>query len=233
MRLARNLLLAAAAAIAAMAFMATSAFAQSVEVIDEATGAHCADVTELANHDIGGGCEVAAHSVVNPGTLAHTGTSEVVTSNCESEHIVNIDESGSGYIDVDETTIHTNPQAGCPIEECDEAAPSHAELEWPISGMFEYGGEQEEMVRSFCIRTVLDPEGAGSTCTIIVDVAQDHETHDIVFSAGNPDVTPVPEGAPCHENPATELFGRWQTTGLHDDIEIVHDHYPGDSMVAP
>lgn len=226
MRLVHTVLLTVTTMIAAMAVTATSAFAQSIEVLNEDTGTHCAEITELTNHDVDGGCEVTVPSAVNLETFSHDGVQEVMTASCESELIIVIDEAGTGYVDVDEDTIHTDAVAGCSIEECDEAAPNHSELEWPINGLLEYGGEQEEMIFTFCLRTVHDAEGTGLACTIIVDVDQDHLSadHHTMLSA---------DQEPCHENPVLELSGQWETTHLEDEIELVHHHYPGDSVVAP
>jgi hypothetical protein len=223
MRLARNLLLAATAAIAAMAFMATTAFGQSIEVESEPTALHCGDVTESAGHVVGGGCEVHANSEDNAQTFQHTGTSEVQTSSCQNEFTAHISEDATGYIAVTDTSI-SGPVPPCVITACDEPPPApHAELEWPISGMFEYGAGREAMVVTFCIRAINQPEGQGnSPCTVIVDATQNLDTHQIEFTAAE---------EPCFEDPTRELSGHWLTealpTGNEVNVELHHIHYPG------
>jgi hypothetical protein len=226
MRLARNLLLAATAAIAAMAFMATSAFGQSIEVESEPTGLHCGDVTESAGHVVGGGCQVHANSEDNAQTFQHTGTSEVVTTSCQNEFTAHISEDATGYIAVNDQTVF-GPVPPCVITACDEAegvpGQPHPEYEWPISGMFEYGPGREAMVMTFCIRAINQPEGGGnSSCTVIVDATQNLDTHQIEFTAFE---------EPCFEDPTRELSGHWLTEALpvgnEVNVELHHIHYPG------
>lgn len=225
MRPAGNLLLAAATAIAAMAFMApAAAYGQSVELVDESSGLHCSNIVEEANHDVSSGCEVLANSFGDFTTIDHSsGISEVITTQCESELEISIHENGTGYIDTSDTTIHTSPPPSfspCPFTACDEAAPNHSELEWPISGIFEHGGSREKMLMTFCLRVAPFAEGSfNAACTIMVDGTQDPTTHVITFGANS---------APCHEDPTDELSGTWITNGYHDEIELVHLHYPGD-----
>lgn len=214
---AHRLLLTAVLTAIATAFIAASASAQSVEMVDEATGTHCGNVVEEANHGVSGGCMLVGASTVSTQTISHTGTSEVVTSGCETELTAHVGPTG-GYVSVDDTTIHTNPGAGCFLTPCDEpgAGSGHPEFEWPLSGLFEYGGSQEALVATFCIRTSFSAEGEGNTfCTLIVDIAQtDHEQ---VLTA---------DQQPCFENPSTELSGQWAATGESDELELLHIHYP-------
>jgi len=230
MRLARNLLLAATAAIAAMAFLASSAFAQSVEVVNEDTGLHCGEVVEDdAGHNTSGGCQVRATNA--PGTTAVTfahiaGSGEVATSSCANVFVANINEDGVGYIDVDAATITENEGTGCVIEPCDEletGTTPHADFEWPISGIAEFGVSREEMVVTFCIRNHAAgvPEGPVTPCTLEVNVTlEDPVPHQYEFRA-------VDE--PCMENPILELSGHWLTDETFDEVELRHIHYPGEN----
>ena len=224
MRLARNLLLAATAAIAAMAFLASSAFAQSVEVENEVTGNHCGDVIEEGAHNTSGGCEVHATSESNAVTFAHIATGEMVTSSCQNEFRANISEDGVGYIDVDANTILENEATGCVIEPCDEAETGttpHADLEWPISGIAEYGASREELVVTFCIRAHSNIEGPATPCTLEVNVTLENlASHQYEFRA-------VEE--PCMENPIVELSGHWLSDNVSSRVEIHHIHYPGEN----
>jgi hypothetical protein len=225
MRLARNLLLAATAAIAAMAFMATSAFGQSIEVEDEPNGLHCGPVTEGAGHVVGGGCVVHATSEDNFQTFQHTGTSEAVVTSCTNELTAHLSEDGTGYIAVTDASIGTNPVGGCFLTPCDEAGggTGHPEYEWPISSLFEYGANREAMIMTFCIRAFNVSEGTGnSPCTIIIDIANNAATHQQEFTAVED---------PCFEDPTRELSGHWLTeavpAGNEVNIELHHIHYPG------
>lgn len=231
MRLARNLLLGATAAIAALALVTTAAPAQSIEVHGEGSE-HCSDVFEISAHSITGGCLVHRVSEENTVTFSHTGMTEVVTSGCQSEFTAHISENGTGYAAIDDSTIATNPAAGCPITACDEPGIypphyypneiTHPELQWPIVGFVESGG-QLQMIYTFCIRASTLPEGAaGGTCTIAVDVVAVPDSHDQELTATE---------EPCFENPANEVSGHWVTeaidVGDEQDIELEHVHYPG------
>jgi len=225
MRLARNLLLAATAATAAMAFLASSAFAQSVEVIHE-DGVHCGEVVEDdAGHNTSGGCEVRATSVSGFTTFAHVpGSGEAQTSICQNIFVANINEDGVGYIDVDASTFLENEVTGCVIEPCDEAytgTTPHADLEWPISGIAEYASSREELVFTFCVRNHAVAEGLGQPCTLEIDITlEDLATHTYELRATE---------EPCMENPIVEISWHLLTDETFDEIEINHIHYPGDN----
>jgi hypothetical protein len=217
MRIARNLLLAALAAVAALAMTAGAAAAQSVEVGVEG-GPHCGTVALGAGHAVSGGCEV--HAISDPAqpsqTFAHDGTQEAVTSSCSNEFNANIGEDGTGYIDADDLTIATNPVAGCVITACDEAAPSHEELEWRIHSTTEPSAGIEQMRVTFCIRPFNTVEGTGNTpCTVTVDIVQ--AAHEQEFTA---------DSEPCEENPVRELSGHWfsETVNVGDEVnvELIH-----------
>lgn len=216
----RTLLATAITASALIALMATSAFAQSVEVVDEATGSHCPDtVVVSAGHDVSGGCEITAASEEPAVTFAHIpAAGEIATSSCQSAFTANVSPRG-GYVDVDANTIQENEATGCALEACDEAAPSHAELEWPISGLTETGAGTETLTITFCIRVHSNFEGTGNTvCSIAVRVVQTAHAQELTAAE-----------TPCLENPSNELTGHWVTTGV-DEVELNHIHYPGDNL---
>jgi hypothetical protein len=212
MRLRTRSLLAAPALVAAIVIGPSTAGAQSVEVQDETNGPHCGAVALGAGHAVGGGCEV--HVVSDPAqpfqTFSHNGTSEAVTFSCASEFNVNLGEAGTGYIDADDLTIATNPLAGCVITACDEAAPSHEELEWPIHSTTEPAAGIEQMRFTFCIRPFNTGEGIGNTpCTVTVDIVQaDHEQE---LRA---------DSEPCEQNPAREISGHWFSETLDEGDEV-------------
>jgi len=229
MRLARTLLLAVAAAVATMAFMAGSASAQSVEVLNEANMQHCPAITESASgHNTSAGCEIQAVSQVNMLLVTHVvGIGEVQTASCQSTLTANIDEDGQGFIDVDASTLVENEATGCAIEPCDEGEGAgvttpHADLEWPIFGIGEISGGVEVMAVTFCARPHNTGEGVGPVpCTVVLDILhpEAHEQEIGTFED------------PCRENPTRELTGQWLTNdaGGTVDIEIRHVHYPGDN----
>jgi len=218
----RNLLLAAIAALAAAAFLATSAFAQSVEVVDETAESHCGDVTEETAHDVSSGCEVRILNVTPTTTTGHVASGEVVTSSCANNFVANINEDGTGYIDVDANTVVENEAGGCGLESCDEAEDGttpHASLEWPIAGIAEYGLSREAMTLTMCLRNHIQTEGAGSQpCTLGIDIVQTGHQQDLTANE-----------QPCMENPAVELTGHWVTDDEEDEMVINHVQYPGDN----
>lgn len=216
MQLASKSLLATTALLAAMAFMATSAFAQSIEVLDETNGGHCSDVALGSGHTVTGGCLVHITSEDNALTFTHNGTSEVQTTSCSHNLHARIGEDGVGYFAVSDASI-TGPNPPCLITPCDEdTLGAHPELEWPISGMFEYGGSHEGMLFTFCIRVADPQEAVGNTyCTLILDIVQ--TAHQQEF---------VADQEPCFENPDNELSGHWITdpTLVGDEVEIELGH---------
>lgn len=223
MRHARTLLLAAATAITATAFLATSAFAQSVEVINEDTEFHCPDTVIEEGHNVSGGCEIHASTEAPASTFAHiTGAGEIQTSSCENNLELNINEDGVGYIDVDQDTLHENEATGCPLEACDEPAigdTPHADLEWPITGMSETGASTEEITITFCIRNHANSEGTGNTpCTVALHITQTDHMQELQALE-----------KPCEENPIIELTGHWLTNIERGQVRIEHIHYPGDN----
>jgi len=232
MHVARTLLL---GALAALTLSTTGANAQSVEVQDE-QGFHCNEVVE-ASHDISGGCKL--HLTGDFTWFVHTGVAEMVTTTCETELWAHLNEDGNGYFAIDDTSIHTNIPAGCPITPCDEPATkeheykesrgeagpevTHPEPPWPISATYEVGGGEEELVFTFCLRAESLEEGAtGGVCTLSVHIDENEATHQQVLEALED---------PCHENPGVEFTGTWIAEEPHnpdeeDEIEIEHIHYP-------
>jgi hypothetical protein len=224
MRPACRLLLAATAALAAMVFMATSALGQSIEIHPEDDSTHCSDITTSAGHSVTGGCRVHIISEANAQTLAHNGFSEVMTSSCGNEFDAYLDEHGVGYMSVNDTSIQTG--VGCGVTPCDESGAggetTHPELEWPISGISEYGTGREAMDFTFCIRPSNNAESVGNAfCTVIVD---------IVNVPGDHQQELIADQEPCFQDPALELTGHWITEavpqGEEVEIELEHIHLP-------
>jgi len=218
-RLARILLLAALTTLAAMAFLTTSAFAQSIELHPEDNATHCSDVEEGAAHTATGGCLFHMVNDEDIETFQHTGVSEVLTNSCEIDLTGRIGEDGTGYFVTSDASIHTDG-TDCFITPCDEAAPSHVEVEWPINGMSEIGGSRSEIELTMCIRPFSTAEGsAGTRCTVslvVTDFAHQQE-----LSA---------DSEPCEESPLAELTGTWLTEAVlgagEVELEPEHIHYP-------
>jgi hypothetical protein len=226
MRLARNVQLATATALTAMGILTTSAFAQSIEIHPEGDSTHCDEVTIGASHSVTGGCMVHITSEDNTQTMSHSDIAEIITSDCSNQFTAYIAEDGIGYIAATDTSIGTNPPSGCVITPCDEVSgggeTTHPELEWPISGISEYGAGREAMDFTFCIRPFNTAESVSNTfCTVIIDIVNNSSPHQQELIA---------DQEPCFQNPTFELSGHWLTeTVFHGEevaIEPEHIHYP-------
>ena len=223
-----ELALLTAAIAAALAIGASTASAQTLEVLSEhPAGGHCGNVT-VTNHLPAGGC--AIHATTEPNTtvdfFAHiSGVGEVQFSGCENEFEARINEDGLGYIYNQQLTDEEGSPIPCGIAPCDEAAPSHAQHEWPIVA-WEGGGGNEALATTFCFRPVEASEGAEfSYCTFALEASQ--TGHGQEFTAGDA----AGDGNSCLDT-TVEWTGHWITspedpTGVpHGEIEIVHIH-PG------
>lgn len=203
-----KLALLVAAIVAALAMSTSSAFGQTVEVLDEATTQHCGDVTVDANHVVEGGCEIHATSTGTANLHVHlSGVGEILFSQCNNEFVGHLNEEGLGFI-----TGQQLAGEQCGIEPCDEA--THEQLEWPILG-WEGGGGNEALATTFCVRDAQATEGTGNGyCSVAVDLTQ--SGHEQTFTA-------VEQS--CVES-TVELSGTWVTDDSLDEAEIVHTH-PG------
>lgn len=223
MRFTRTLI-AATSGLMAIAFLAASAHAQSIEIEDETNGGHCPLTLVEEGHNISGGCILHGVSESNAQSFSHTGIAEVVTSSCQTELTVHGGPTG-GYVSVTDATIATNPLSGCVVTPCDEPGEGsgHPEFEWPISGLFEYGPGAEAMVATFCIRPFNLSEGSGNTpCTIVLDITTEAEHQQELRATEEP----------CFENPSLELSGHWIGEAVPNpdagevDLELNHISYP-------
>lgn len=207
MRTAQKLLLLVVAAIAAMALSATAANATSaVEVSAEPGGTHCGEVT-VTDHDASGGCLIHATSTGTANLFAHVGTSEVLFSACNNEFDARINEEGSGFI---YNQVLTG--GSCGLAPCDEAAPDHDNLVWPLKSA-ELFPDHEVLGVLFCVRSIASEEGENNPpCGVVIDVVEvTPNAHDYAFQAN---------GVPCLEAPQTELHGNWTL----EDTNIEIDH---------
>lgn len=209
-------LLITALAVATAILLTPSAFAQTVEVVDEATAQHCADVT-ATDHVVSGGCivQIADETTTTTDFYTHIpGIGEVVFSECTVALDVHVGEDGLGFI---------GDQAfggeDCVLMPCDEAAPSHVNLEWPLT-LMELGGGSEVLTHTFCVRNSESVEGEGLVrCTVHLTVTQ--TAHSQELSA---------DQRPCHENLATEVSAHWETEAAPPDVVEIELAASGHAM---
>jgi hypothetical protein len=210
MRHLSKLFLLAIAALAAMAFAAPLANAQSVEIIEEDSTNHCGAVTNV-NHVVGGGCALTAASaglvtLYNHGN--HTGN-EAIQSVCTNSFSAAIDEDGHGYI---YNQVFGNPVGACFVEPCTESG--GAKKPWE----FEVGEDPTTHAEGMEVEFCVSPNGAmglENYCVIHLAIADtgDHQYQVSGTEAGGEDDDPVHPPSEC------EVTGTWNVTA---DWEIVH-----------
>jgi len=205
MRLTRNIAFATTVAFSAIALMASSSVAQSIEASAE-DGGHCSDVVLGSGHSVSGGCVLHIVSS-NISWFDHNGMIEFAFGqDCNFELDAHVNEDGVGYVATDDDTV-----TGCIITACDEAAPSHNEPEWPIE--FVESGSGEALLITFCLRPSSIAEGGHfGYCTLSLSVITNPVSHQQTFSATD---------TPCAEHPNNELTGTFVTSG-GSEIELVH-----------
>jgi hypothetical protein len=216
MSITRKLFVLAAMVVAAFAFAAPSAFAQSVEGVNEDSGLHCGDVF-VDDHEAGGDCEIVAHDIQS----SHLGFAGVLLSRagmplslCHWEFEGFLGEDASGIITHQSFT--NTPQSACFIEPCREAD-EHFEP-WPILSITEPGVEQETMRFAFCLVPLGTPHGTHPAGPCVIDVD--------VIELGNHAYRFEAEDSPCLGDPSgTEWTGEWLSEdieGDHSNAELVH-----------
>lgn len=177
MCLTRKLVLITAMAVVALAVTAGSASAQ-YEVVDEATFEHCSAVTFPVEHEAVGGCRVEFQSTGEvPFFVNVPGAGVVQLFNCEWHLEARIGEVGEGYVTQATLTSHPAPSFPCTRTPCDEPAPDHSELAWPIQIEEAAGAETLEM--AYCLRPINSAEGADHfSCTVHLELT-DLGSHDV------------------------------------------------------
>jgi hypothetical protein len=206
MRIARKLFLLALVAVAAMAFAASTASAQGIEVLHEdAPGQpHCGDgITQE-------GCLIHAEGEILLG--GHVFGIEATVSNCHVEMEAHIE--GDGGISVESVVLTDHPGV-------DDCVRQPCQLPWLGNGEEDDPEGSGEVVHAiFCI----EPVGGGTdqVCDVEVPLATtgDHQYH-LLF-----------DDLPGTGTPPCELGGsgvnrdelRIENAGedQHEDIEIVH-----------
>jgi hypothetical protein len=135
MNIARKLVLLALAAVVATAFAASTASAQTIEIVRESNNAHCPIVQTSDN----GGCLIrGVGEVALVGHIPQFGI-EVTASDCNVTFEGRIDEDGEGY-------IYGATYSGDGAHNCTRVP---CGLPWRIHGE-ELGGSQERLEVEFC-----------------------------------------------------------------------------------
>jgi hypothetical protein len=202
MRNARKVLLLAVMALAAMAFAASTASAQSLELTDEATGAHCPAVT-LNGTDVDGGCLTHATSESAIELRKHVFGIESHITSCNNEFAGRVSEDAQGYI-----FEQVLSGAGCARQAC---KPTGEGTPWAASGAENTGtGAQGFLTTDFCV----EPVGGGTDETCEIDVpfnAYSNQHRQEYGQAGEMSSHGI-SGFRC------ELVGHWnsETGGTHD-----------------
>lgn len=236
MRLARKLFLLTAMAVTALALTAVSATAQETEKsawTEPVPGEPepCGEVT-LDGHDAVGGCHITFQSEETGIPLHAYIPAKTTISNCQVNLEGQIDSDAEGWIDSISLTPTIDPTgAACTRTECDEAAPSHADLPWPFH-VVEHSSGEEEVEAVFCLRAANTAEGtAGNRCEIHLEFT-DLGNHD--YEIGH--ATGANREAFCENNPPNgtthpglpfplSFEGHLTTVGTEEagSVEIIHD----------
>jgi hypothetical protein len=212
MRPASRMFILVVLALTAMVMTAGAASAQeeAVSVLNEDTGVACNNST--------GNCE---HHVVGSSVLTqHIFGSESQASACNDEFVATLGPTGIGSIN-----LYTNnaPNAPCTRINCNGTGEPAAESSWPVTNTGEYTNPgvtiDGHLTVRFCLDTASNPGGAGTHCTVEINVDEHSTNHIYGFSAVN-------KHCPIFPGIEAELDGSWESetlkSGSEDDIEIVH-----------
>jgi hypothetical protein len=156
MRIMRRLFLSGVASVIAMAFMASIATAQSVEIVLESNNQHCSAVPNSAT----GGCAIKGLGEVT--LVEHLWGIEFTASDCNVAFEGRIDEDGEGFIYGASYTGDAGHN--CTRTPCDLPWSIHAE---------EHGGGIETLDVPFCARNS-DTVNQKALATIPLTDAGDH-----------------------------------------------------------
>jgi hypothetical protein len=194
MRIARKLLLLVITAIAATALMASTASAQeSVEVVNEATGAHCGA--------LGSGNECEAQWRDEISFINHVFGIETTIYDCQLTLATEIDEDGQAEVDV--SFFAHSPASSCNPQACDE----------PWSAQFHEEPSGLAMEVEICYQL----SGGGSKMRCLFDFPLTNAV-DHAYGLTTTDVSAV-----THENAQCEYNGSLALVpSSPDDIEFLH-----------
>ncbi len=153
MRLARKLFLLATTTLAVLALTATANAQGPVDVFNEETDILCTAVNVDSDHNATNGCHVEYEAEEHIPLVAHTPTGQVILSSCNVHLEARISGTGGGFV-TQMALTDENPPANppCTRTPCDEAAPSHKDLLWPLQ-IEENAAGQESVEVEFCLRT--------------------------------------------------------------------------------
>jgi hypothetical protein len=202
MRNLRKLVLLAMAASAAMAFAASSASAQNLELVNEATGVHCPAVT-LSGSDVNGGCLAHATSEGTIELRKHVFGIESHITGCNNEFAGRFNEDANGYIFEQVLT-----GASCSRQACKDGGGEGTP--WAASAI-EIPILRATMTTNFCV----EPNGGGTdeTCEIDIPLVE------VPKGQHRPEFGQVAE-MPSHgiSGFRCELVGHWNSEvgGAHD-----------------
>jgi hypothetical protein len=201
-------MLLAVATLAAIAFAAPSAPAQSLEFSGEWDGTHCPAVHKTVT-DVNGGC--LFHAFPDHTTIfrKHVFGIESTITYCHLELHGRIDENGSGY------ALEQN-LSGCSRQAC---ATNGEGDPWPFTSS-ELGGNTKAMTLTLCI----EPTGGGTDETCEIDLPfRDIAGHGYELGNGSELASHGTSGFRC------ELEGHWvmESGSTHDGqaeipFEVTH-----------
>lgn len=221
MHMLRTMLL-LAIALTAMAMTASTTAAQTLEVIDEATGNHCPSVTATGT-DVDGGCLIHINSEGNVELRKHVFGVESHLYSCPHEHAVRIDEDGNGRF-LEQQIFSGGGGGGCPHVAC-ETEPNPEKRPWPIAS---FEGTPQGVVEGAEYITLFpcfeNPGGgAESPCEMDVPFQTAENQHRVELGHATEMSAHGVSGFKC------ELVAHWntETGGSHDgtsekEVTVTH-----------
>lgn len=198
-----------------------------VTVLAEA-GSECPPVTAVG-HQVEGGCHVEFESTGNGIPWHAYAPAKTTIMNCDWELEARVNGNGEGYVT---QAILTAASVGPPCNRaaCDEAAPSHAMIPWPLHIAETAPGDQE-LELTLCLRLSSAGEGdPGIVCELHLEVGNHgYELGHADGGSGRWSGAEVfCENSPPNstEHPTLAFPASFEphlvTTGLEETVEIVH-----------
>jgi hypothetical protein len=182
--------------------------------------AACPPVTLEAHHSVRGGCRIHIVGEQETQIVVDTAGGPVVISSCEDEIEALVDSDGEGYAYNIDMTGHGG-EVACTRTACDEAAPSHVPIPWPIHIRSGPAGA-ESLDMTICLRMATAEEGfAGATCQLSIPMTETSNPHRQSFNAE--------DGIRCSNLPPVEFVGHWHTetaSAGHPEIEVTSTSPP-------
>jgi hypothetical protein len=220
----RKVALLAAAALAVMAFAASSVSAQGLIISNETGGGLCgaAPTKNATTHAVSGGCFIHATGEGNVELRKHVFGIESHITSCTNEFWGNVGTTGTGFI-VDQVL----GGASCIRKACAETNGNGFTVKspWPATGkeatsQEPQGGENEVLETTFCVQPVMGA-GGQEMCTINVPFGETATNHRYEF--GHSAEMPGADGFPGFR---CELVGHWngeaETINGEVNVEVTH-----------